>query len=76
MPAEYLKKRNECYKKKTKDGKLSEEDKKACKKQAAIWYWKTYHKTVVESNNVLALEDGIVFSREYYEFFFPIKKGL
>ena len=40
MPALYLKYRDACYARKRKNGKLSETDKKECKKWAAIRYYK------------------------------------
>lgn len=40
MPQLYLKMRDKCYKSKRKNGKLSEKDKKDCKKWAAIQYYK------------------------------------
>jgi len=45
-PALYLKYRNECYRKKRKNGKLSSRDKKECQKQAAIRYYKKTGKPV------------------------------
>lgn len=50
MPKDYLEVRDRCYERKRKNGKLTEEDKKDCKKQAAIYYYKKHGKPVEHSD--------------------------
>lgn len=57
MPAEYTKKRDECYERKRKKGKLTEQGKKDCKKMASIWYYRTYGKPVKHADASIFGED-------------------
>jgi hypothetical protein len=50
VPVLYIKYRDECYKSKRKNGKLSEKDKKDCKKWAAIRYYKKTGKAPVHAD--------------------------
>lgn len=62
MPADYIAVRNSCYEKKRKEkGTLSDKDKKACQKMAAIWYFKKHGKPLPKEGEYMEnLEESAI----------------